>query len=169
MIKSFSDITCSNQLRAVQGVDPEVKAWWSKAGKVSTRKREVKQRDDISVDHQIGALLIEVEDSKEAMEKLGRAVVPYLEISDPILGGTVSRASKGYGEISRIVRQLGRMRKLSATNHKGARVEYNRQVHEMLGGHQPGTRIVKVLRNGIQKDFGGVIKTIIKEWVEPVE
>ena len=100
---------------------------------------------------------------------MGRAVVRLLKVSNPLLADTTSRASKGYGEISRIARQLGRVRKLKVTNNKGDIVEYNRRLHEMLGGHQPGVRMVKVLRNGVQKEFGGIVKTIIKEWVEPAD
>ena len=36
------------------------------------------------------------------------------------------------------MRQLARSRKLDVTSSKGKVVEYNRQLHEMLGGHQPG-------------------------------
>lgn len=150
-------------------IDPETRDWWGKVGRVSVNRGKKEQRNGITVDHQVGALLIETEDAKEAMEKMGRAVVRLLKVSNPLLADTTSRASKGYGEISRIARQLGRVRKLKVTNNKGDIVEYNRRLHEMLGGHQPGVRMVKVLRNGVQKEFGGIVKTIIKEWVEPAD
>ncbi len=75
----------------------------------------------------------------------------------------------GYVGISRISRQLGRLRKLTTTNLKGERMEYNPQFHEMLGGYKAGIRNVKIVRDGIQKDFAGKIKTIVKCWVEPKE
>ena len=45
---------------------------------------------------------------------------------------------------------------------KGEILEYNPLQHEMLGGHQLGVRKVKVVRDGIQKDFNGKIKVLVK-------
>jgi hypothetical protein len=159
----------TNQLKHYLDIDPEIRGWWEKVGRVSVSRGKREQRNDVTVDHQVGALLIETEDAKEAMEKMGRAVVPQLKLSNPLLAATTSKASKGYGEIARIARQLGRVCKLNVTNNKGDIVEYNRRLHEMLGGHQPGVRKVRVLRNGVEKEFGGEFKTIIKEWVEPAD
>jgi len=61
------------------------------------------------------------------------------------------------------------MRKLTKTDLKGERMEYNPMEHEMLGGHKPGVRRVKVVRDGIKKEFAGKIKTLVKPWVEPEE
>jgi len=159
----------STHLEDHSDINPEVKNWWAKAGKVSLNRGAAQQRDDITVDHQVGALLIETEDAREAMEKMGRAVVPILKLSNPLLADTTSRASNGYSEISRIARQLSQARKLTVTSNKGKIEEYNRKRHDMLGGHKPGTRKVKVVRNGVIKQFGGTEKIIIKEWVEPAD
>jgi len=71
--------------------------------------------------------------------------------------------------MAQIARRLARMRKLTTTSLRGARVEYNPLEHEMLGGHQPGVRKVKVVRDGVQKEFAGKVKTLVKPWVEPEE
>ena len=147
-------------------LDTENGEWWIKAGDVKKR-RQAEHKIGGSEDQQIGALMIEDESVKEAMEKLDRAIAPFLEMYDPVLASTVKKASAGYAQISRISRQLGRMRKLVTTNLKGERMEYNPQQHEMLGGHKQGVRNVKVVRDGVQKDFAGKIKTLVKCWVEP--
>ena len=153
----------------VRDLDPDVREWWINAGKVTESRRKIEHKVGNTEDQQIGALLLEVESNREAMDKVGRAVVPLLSISDPVLASTVKKAVLGYIDIAQIARRLARMRKLSKTDMKGERLEYNQNEHEMLGGHRPGIRTVKVVRDGIKKDFRGKIKTLVKPWVEPEE
>ena len=148
-------------------LDPDIAEWWRSAGEVSERQRQVEHRVGNSEDAQIGALLIEVESNRAAMDTLRESVVPYLEISEPPKASTVRKAVDGYQGVAQIARRLARMRKLTKTDLKGERLEYNPVEHEMLGGHRPGIRRVKVVRDGIQKEFGGRIKTLVKPWVEP--
>ena len=79
----------------------------------------------------------------------------------------MKKAVDGYQSIAQITRRLARMRKLSKTDLKGERLEYNPLEHEMLGGHISGIRKVRVVRDGIKKEFSGKIKTLVKPWVEP--
>lgn len=150
-------------------LDPDVADWWRSAGEVSETQRHVEHKVGNTEDSQIGALLIEVESNREAMDKVGRAVVPLLEISEPVLASTVKKAVDGYKEIEQTARRLARMRKLTKTDLKGERLEYNPLEHEMLGGHKTGIRRVRVVRDGIMKEFAGKIKTLVKPWVEPEE
>ena len=114
-------------------------------------------------------MLIEVEEIKEIMEKLQRAIVPLLDISDPVLASTARKAASGYTDMAQIVRRLARMRKLSKTGIKGERIEYNPVEHEMVEGHKPGIRNVKVVRDGIRKDFDGRKKLLVKPLVKPID
>jgi hypothetical protein len=148
-------------------LDPDVADWWRSAGDVSETLRKVEHKVGNSEDSQIGALLIEVESNREAMDKVGRAVVPLLEISEPVLASTVKKAVQGYQGIAQTAQRLARMRKLTKTDIKGERLEYNPLEHEMLGGHKAGIRRVKVVRDGVKKEFAGKIKTLVKPWVEP--
>ena len=150
-------------------LDPDVADWWRSAGDVSGTQRRVEHKVGNTEDSQIGALLIEVESNREAMDKVGRAVVPLLEISEPVLASTVKKAVVGYQGIAQTARRLARMRKLTKTDLKGERLEYNPLEHEMLGGHKAGVRRVKVVSDGIKKEFAGKIKTLVKPWVEPEE
>lgn len=150
-------------------LDPDVAKWWLSAGGETEGTRQVEHRIGNNEDSQIGALLIEVESNREAMEKVGRAVVPLLEISEPVLASTVKKAVDGYEAIAQTGRRLARMRKLTKTDLKGEHLEYNPMEHEMLGGHQAGVRHVRVVRDGIMKEFSGKTKTLVKPWVEPDE
>ena len=150
-------------------LDPEVAEWWRTAGGESEGQRYVEHKVGNNEDSQIGALLIEVDSNREAMGKVGRAVVPLLEISEPVLASTVKKAVDGYQGIAQTARRLARMRKLTKMDLKGERLEYNPLEHEMLGGHKAGVRRVKVVRDGIKKEFAGKIKTLVKPWVEPDE
>lgn len=152
-----------------QDADPEIRAWWTAGGAVERSQRPTEHKFGNNEDQQIGSLLIEVESNREPMEKLSRAVVPILEISDPVLAATVKSAAAGYGEIAQTARRLARMRKLSKTDLKGERMEYNPLEHELLGGHQLGVRQVRVVRDGIRKEFGGKVKTLVKPWVQADE
>jgi hypothetical protein len=151
-----------------QDLDPENRDWWIKAGNIK-KNRQAEHKIGGSEDQQIGVLMLEIESMREASDKLERAIVPFLEIHDPVFASTAKKVLSGYVGISRISRQLGRLRKLTTTNLKGERMEYNPQFHEMLGGYTAGIRNVKIVRDGIQKDFAGKIKTIVKCWVEPKE
>ena len=150
-------------------LNPETRAWWEQGGKVKSSQRNVDHKMGNSEDQQIGSLLINVEESKTVMEKLERAVVPFLEISDPPLAETVKKAAGGYSEIAVAARQLATMRKLKHMDLKGQVLEYNPLQHEMLGGHQLGVRKIKVERDGIQKEFGGKIKVLVKPRVSPAD
>ena len=150
-------------------LDPTVKEWWSSGGAVSESQKNAEHTIGNNEDQHIGALLVEVESNQEAMDKLLRAVVPFLDISDPVLASTVKKAALGYIETAQIAKRLARMRKLTTTDMKGQRLEYNPLEHEMLGGHRSGVRLVRVVRDGVQKDFAGKIKTLVKPWVESIE
>ncbi|MEM1189961.1 MAG: hypothetical protein AAGI72_15625 [Pseudomonadota bacterium] len=150
-------------------LDPETKTWWEQGGKIKKSQRNVSHQMGNTEDQQIGSLLINVQDSKTVMQKLERAVVPFLEISDPPLAETVKKAAGSYSEIALAARQLATMRKLKHMGLKGAVLEYNALQHEMLGGHQLGVRKIKVERDGIQKEFGGKIKVLVKPRVSPAE
>jgi hypothetical protein len=150
-------------------LDPETKAWWEQGGEIKESQRNATQKMGNPEDQQIGTLLINVEESKTVMEKLERAVVPFLEISDPPLAETVKKAAGSYAEISLATKQLSTMRKLGRMDLKNSILEYNPLQHEMVGGHKLGIRKVKVVRDGIQKDFGGKIKVLVKPRVVPSE
>ena len=120
-------------------------------------------------DHQIGELLIQLDANRINMNKLNRAVVPVLETFDPIQAATVRRAANGYESIAQVAERLARMRKLSKTDLLETVVEYNPIEHEMEGGHRTGIRRVKVVRDGILKEFGGKKKTLVKPRVEAEE
>lgn len=148
-------------------LDPDIAAWWKSAGEAKESKRHVEHQMGNNEDAQIGALLIEVEGNHEAMKKLGEDVVVYLSIAEPVLAATVKRATDNYESIAQTARRLARMRKLTKTHLKGQRVEFNPLEHEMIGDKRAGVREVKVIRDGIKKDYAGRIKTLVKPWVEP--
>ena len=137
--------------RGAQDIDPDIADWWCSAGRISGSQRTVEHKVGNTEDSQIGALLIEVDSYREAMDKVGRAVVPLLEISEPVLASTVKKAVEGYRSIEQTTRRLSRMRKLTKTELKGERLEYNPLEHEMLGGHKAGVRRVRVVRGRYQK------------------
>lgn len=147
-------------------LDPDISDWWCNAGRVSERQKTIEHKVGNNEDSQIGALLIEVDNYREAMDKIGRAVVPLLEISEPVLASSARKAVDGFRSIEQTTRRLCRMRKLTKTELAGERLEYNPLEHELLGGHRPGVRRVRVVRDGIKKEFSGRIKTLVKPWVE---
>ena len=150
----------------VHDLDPDTAEWWCNAGRGTAKQRTVEHRIGNNEDAQIGALLIEVDSYREAMEKVARAIVPFLDVSDPVSASTARKAVEGFRNIEQTTRRLCRMRKLTKTELAGERLEYNPLEHELLGGHKPGVRRVRIVRDGIQKEFSGRIKTLVKPWVE---
>jgi hypothetical protein len=150
-------------------IDPGVADYWLKLGRVSQSERVAEHKLGNTEDQQIGELLIQLDANRENMNKLNRAVVPVLETFDPIQAATVRRAANGYESIAQVAERLARMRKLSKTDLLAKVVEYNPIEHDMEGGHRSGIRKVKVVRDGIMKEFGDKKKTLVKPRVEPEE
>lgn len=150
-------------------VDPEVADYWLKVGRVSQSERAAEHKLGNTEDQQIGELLIQLDANRDCMDKLNSAVVPVLKTFDHFQAATVQRAATGYLSIAQVAERLARMRKLSKTDLLGNVLEYNPIEHDMEGGHRSGIRRVKVVRDGILKEFGGKKKTLVKPRVEPEE
>jgi hypothetical protein len=148
-------------------LDPDVRQWWITGGSVSSSRRAVHKVGNTE-DQMIGELLIEVLNTEPSMHALRRTVAPMLEISDPVTASNVISAAAGYAEIAQTALLLARMRKLKKTELKGMVVEFNPLQHELLSDTSQGVREVRVIRDGVQKDFGGSIKTLVKPRVEPL-
>ncbi len=158
-----------NHFKGAVDIDPGVADYWLKLGRVSQSERAAEHKLGNTEDQQIGELLIQLDANRDNMNKLNRAVVPVLETFDPIQAATVRRAANGYESIAQVAERLARMRKLSKTDLLATVVEYNPIEHDMEGGHRSGVRKVKVVRDGILKEFGGKKKTLVKPRVEPEE
>lgn len=150
-------------------VDPEIADYWLKVGRVSQSERAAEHKLGNTEDQQIGELLIQLDANRDCMDKLNSAVVPVLKTFDHFQAATVQRAATGYLSIAQVAERLARMRKLSKTDWLGDVVEYNPIEHDMEGGHRSGVRRVKVVRDGILKEFGGKKKTLVKPRVVPEE
>lgn len=150
-------------------INPDIADYWLKVGRVAQSERIAEHKLGNTEDQQIGELLIQLDANRNNMNKLNRAVVPVLETFDPLQAATVRRAAYGYESIVQVALSLARMRKLSKTDLLGSIVEYNPIEHEMEGGHRVGVRKVKVVRDGILKEFGGKKKTLVRPRVEAEE
>ncbi len=158
-----------NHFKSAVDIDPGVADFWLKLGRIAQSERVAEHKLGNTEDQQIGELLIQLDANRENMNKLNRAVVPVLETFDPIQAATVRRAANGYEGIAQVAERLARMRKLSKTDLLAKVVEYNPIEHDMEGGHRSGVRKVKIVRDGILKEFGDKIKTLVKPRVEPEE
>lgn len=168
---AHADITraIKKHFKGAVDIAPDVADYWLKVGRVTESERAAEHKLGNNEDQQIGELLIQLDANRDIMDKLNRAIVPILRISDPYQAPTVERAAKGYESIARVAERLARMRKLSKTDLLHKVVDYNPIEHDMEGGHRSGVRKVKVVRDGILKEFGGRPKTLVKPRVEPEE
>lgn len=168
---SPSDITraMKKHFQGAVDIDPEVADYWLKLGRVSQSGRAAEHKLGNTEDQQIGELLIQLDANRDSMGKLNSAVVPVLRTFDAYQAATVQRAAIGYESIAQVAERLARMRKLSKTDLLGKSVDYNPVEHDMEGGHRSGVRKVRVVRDGILKEFGGKKKTLVKPRVEPEE
>lgn len=148
-------------------LDPDIRQWWISGGAVSNSRRTAHKVSNTE-DQMIGELLIEVKAAEPFMQTLRRTIVPMLIITDPVVASSAVNAAAGYTEIAQTATLLARMRKLSTTDLKGLVLEFNPLQHELLSDTHYGVRDVRVIRDGVQKDFGGTIKTLVKPRVEPL-
>jgi hypothetical protein len=168
---SSGDITRSieKHFKDAVDIDPEIADYWLKLGRVSQSERAVEHKLGNTEDQQVGELLIQLDANRDCMGKLNSGVVPVLKTFDAYQAATVQRAAIGYESIAQVAERLARMRKLSKTDLLGSVVDYNPIEHDMEGGHRSGIRRVRVVRDGIRKEFGGKKKTLVKPRVEPEE
>lgn len=150
-------------------LDPSISEWWCKGGGGDGDKEQAAQRIRNSEDEKIGELLLKVEASETVMNKLRSAVLPILQPINPVLAKTVDKAAKDYRDMAREVGSLARMRQLKTAGLMSERMEYNRRLHDMEGGHRSGVRYIKVIRDGVEKTFAGKTKMLVKPIVEPEE
>ena len=148
-------------------LDPSVSEWWCKGGGGEGEKEQAAQRIRNSEDEKIGELLLKVEASDSVMSKLRSAVLPILQSMNPVLAKTVDKAARDYRETAREVNSLARMRQLKTAGLMSERMEYNRRLHDMEGGHRSGVRYIKVIRDGVEKTFAGKTKMLVKPIAEP--
>lgn len=150
-------------------LDPTVAEWWCKGGGGDGDKEQKAQRIRNSEDEKIGELLLKVEESQSVMEKLRSAVLPILQSLNPVLAKTVAKAASDYRETAQVIRSLSRMRQLKPAGLMSERMEYNRRLHDMEGGHRSGFRRVRVIRDGVEKTFAGKTRMLVKPIVIPEE
>lgn len=152
-----------------EDVEGNIGKWWLSAGEEKGTDAQRIQPMSNNEDRQIGELLLQIESHHSTMKALPVTVVPILKMHDEVAAATVKRAANAFVEMAQIIRRLGRMRRLSKTDLKEDVVEYSPREHEMLGGHQHGVRMVRVVRDGIKKDFDGSVRFLSKPQVEPYE
>ena len=157
------------QFKEARDLDPQTEDWWLNLGKVSRLQQDAEHKVGTPEDFEIAIALIAMDQIREAMGKIGSAVVPRLDISDPVLASTARIAVAGFREVDQAMRRLVRMRRLVSTDWVGKIVEYNPLQHELIGGHVSGVRRVKIVREGVEKDFKGRRRMLVKPWVEQAE
>lgn len=148
-------------------LDPTVAEWWCKGGGGDGDKEQKAQRIRNSEDEKIGELLLKVEESQSVIEKLRSGVLPILQPLNPVLTKTVAQAVSDYREMAQVIRSLSRMRQLKPAGLRSERIEYNRRLHDMEGGHRSGVRHVHVVRDGVEKTFAGKTRMLVKPTVKP--
>ena len=153
-------------------LDPQTREWWQEVGAVEFScdgDSEPEHEIDITVDRQLGEALLYVSEGQVVMDEVKRAVIPFLEKSDSPPTSVIKRCIGNNAGISRAIRQLAAQRKLQVMELKGMSIEYDSSRHDMLGGHQQGVRKVRVERDGVQKEFAGQTKVLVKPRVTPDE
>ncbi len=88
--------------------------------------------------------------------------------NDPVVAASLRKGLGGFVELSTILRQLSRMRRLEPSGLEGEIITYNRTRHEMVGGHQSGVTQVRVVRDQVVQKLYGRERVVVKALVEPV-
>ncbi|NIC39084.1 hypothetical protein HBJ58_20745 [Halomonas desiderata] len=152
-----------------QELDSDVAGWWTSGGtkrpSSSNKERAVKTDEDML----IGLLLLENESARRPLDNVRTNLLPLIEefVHDPVVGASLKKGLSGFVELSNVLRQLCRMRRLELSGLQGEIITYNRTRHEMDGGHQPGVTQVRVLRDQVVQKLYGRERVVVKALVEP--
>jgi hypothetical protein len=151
-------------------LDPGIKSWWVSGGvRAAHVDKEIAQPLSVTEDQRIGEALIVIEAIDPSIRYIASTVAPELEFSNPQAAAALTRVASSFKTLAQNFRQLARMRRLRLTEMNGEPIEYNPSQHEMLGGHLDGVRQVKVIRNGIEKQYPNRSAILVKPWVEPAK
>ncbi len=151
-----------------EDVERNTRNWWESAGEERARRENREQPIGNNVDRQLGELLLIVETHVGTMETIRDSVVPILEMQDEVGAATLNKGAQAFIQMAQTIRRLARIRHLDKTELKGRIIEYSPREHDMLEGDNQGIRKVRVVKDGIKKDFGGRIRFLTKPQVEPV-
>mgnify|MGYP005848986345 CR=1 FL=1 len=152
-----------------EDVERNTRNWWESAGEERASRESREQPIGNNVDRQLGELLLIIESHVGTMQSIRDSAVPILEMQDEVAAATVNRGARAFIQLSQTVRRLARIRHLEKTELKGRIIEYSPREHDMLGGERQGVRKVRVVKDGIKKDFGGRVRFLTKPQVEPVD
>lgn len=151
-------------------VDSEVAEWWISGGTKRTTDSKPEKGLKADEDMLIGQLLLEGENARRPLENVRTNLLPLIEefVNDPVIVASLKKGLGGYVELSTVLRQLCRMRRLELSGLEGEVITYNRVRHDMVGGHQPGITQVKVTRDQVVQKLYGRERVVVKAQVEPV-
>ncbi|MBZ0330675.1 hypothetical protein KZO25_10155 [Halomonas sp. ANAO-440] len=151
-------------------LDSEVAEWWTSGGtkRASNAKKEKSLKSD--EDMLIGQLLLEGESARRPLDNVRTNLLPLIEefVHDPVVAASLRKGLGGFVELSTVLRQLCRMRRLELSELEGEIITYNRTRHEMVSGHQPGVTKVRVVRDQVVQKLYGRERVVVKALVEPV-
>lgn len=166
--RSQTQAAVRSHFRQADELDPNVKAWWERAGAASNVRRQVEHEYSNSEDHLIGLLLLETKELEGLVNHIDDSILPTLHL------GLVDRSYmddmiRKLKEIMQINKQLAQMRRLTEKNMLGKMIDYEPRQHELIGGHRLGVRLVKVERDGVEKVFGSRTRIFIKPRVLEIQ
>ena len=151
-------------------LDSEVSEWWTSGGtkRANNGKKEKSLKSD--EDMLIGQLLLEGEAARRPLDNVRTNLLPLIEEfgNDPVVVASLRKGLGGFVELSTILRQLCRLRRLESSGLEGETITYSRTRHEMVGGHQSGVTEVRVVRDQVVQKLYGRERVVVKALFESI-
>lgn len=162
--------TLDQHMTASMAIEPTVRNWWLSGGANRAENSEFSSPAiNSSEDQRIGEALIEVEKLEGTVTYLSRTVRPEIQFAHMQASSAIGKLATSHKSLSQHLRFLARMRGLALTSIEGTIIEYNAAIHDMVGGHQAGVRRAKVVREGVQKQYGSRTAILVRPRVEPAD
>lgn len=150
-------------------LDSEISDWWISGGTKRMAGNVQKGELQADADMLIGQLLLEGEATRRPLENVRINLMPLIEefVHDPVVFASLQKGLSGFVEMSTLLRQLCRLRRIEPSGLQGEIMTYSRTRHEMDGGHQPGVTQVRVMRDQVVQVLNGRERIVAKALVEP--
>ncbi|MGM0855875.1 MAG: hypothetical protein ACQEW0_02200 [Pseudomonadota bacterium] len=151
------------------GLDSDISGWWISGGTQKASRSGNHKELPADADMIIGQLLLESENARLPLENVRINLLPLIEefVQDPVVSASLRKGTNGFIEMTTLLRQLCRLRRIELSGLQGDVINYSRTRHEMEDGHHAGVTEVRVVRDQVIQTLGSRERVIVKALVTP--
>ncbi|MCW7553935.1 hypothetical protein NX722_15150 [Endozoicomonas gorgoniicola] len=135
-------------------ISAEVKDWLEHAGVVKSSTQKISQpskSEEMNTDQLVADLLISGGFLTPRLKSFAEMALPTVEMFDPGAAGQIGSLITANKELLSLLQKLIRQRKMKTKGQLNELLEYLPAEHELIEGHRPGVRKVRLVRPAVEK------------------